>query len=119
MKLLVAAVDGDPAGWSWTIPGELVLATNLCGLDDDPMHDPAHDCLFSFIGVVSGRATTCARVADVDHDRAQLLEVIRDFWAGDGADEEIEADADALLADAEPYAVGTFLHRRGDELEPA
>lgn len=118
MKLLTAAVDGDPAGWSWTIPGELVVAANLCSLDGDPNHDPDHDCRTSFIGLVSGCATTCARVAELDHDRAQLLEAIRGCWDGEGTDEELEAEADALLADAEPFAVGTFLHRRDDDLVP-
>lgn len=117
MKLLTAAVDGSAAGWSWCVPGELVFAGNLCDLDGDPNHDPDHDCRRSFVGLASGRATTCARVADVDHDRAQLLEVIRAWWDIDSA-EEIEAEVDQLLAAAEPFKVGVLLHRFDDELRP-
>lgn len=118
MKLLTAAVDGDPAGWSWCIPGELVFAANLCDLDGDPNHASDHDCRFSFVGMVSGYATTCAQVAELDHTREQLLEAVRDFWDGPAEDEELEAEVDSLLADAAPYDVGTFLHRRDDELLP-
>lgn len=121
MKLLVAAVDPDPAGWSWCVPGELVAVDAFCDLVDDPNHDPAHDCLYSFLGIASGKATTLARVAEVDHTRAQLLAVVEDSYTLAGMEvtaEELNAEADDLLADAADWPVGTLLKRYKDDLVP-
>lgn len=120
MKLLTAAVDIDPDGFSWTVPGELVVAYAWCDPNLGDNHDPEHECLYVFVGLASGKATTLARVSEVDMTRAQLLEAVRDSWAGDTVtDEAIDDEAEELLRDAAPWPVGTFLRRYKDELCPA
>lgn len=122
MKLLVAAVDADPAGWNWTVVGELVVADAYCDPALGENHDSGHDCLVSFVGLASGRSTTCARVAEVDTTKAQLLEVIRANWTeagGDFDEADLRAEAEAMLADAEDWPPGTHLRRYRDGLVPA
>lgn len=121
MKLLTAAVDSDPDGFTWTVPGELVTPASPCDVDGDE-HDPAHECLVAFTGLASGRGCTVARVADVDVAPAQLLEVVREHWRRLGVDaaaDEARQEAAALLDDAAPWPVGALLRRYDDELQPA
>lgn len=120
MRLLVAAVDADPAGWTWTVPGELVHAAAFCDLADTENHDPAHDCLFSFVGVASGRACTLAQVADLEVTREQLADIVWVRLIGTGADlTEAKAEVKAMLDAAANWPAGTRLRRHGEELEAA
>jgi hypothetical protein len=123
MKLLVAAVDLDPAGWSWCVPGELVSVDAAgCELAGTDVHDPEHDCMFAFVGLVSGKATTLAEVRDLDMTREQLLEVIRSDFAEVGmdlTDEQANGEADQMLEDAEEWPPGTLVRRYADDLMPA
>lgn len=122
MRLLVAAVDPDPAGFTWTVTGELVIAGAFCDLADDEHHDPTHECMVVFAGLASDRACTLARVADVDITRAQLRAGVRDHWRRCGveaAPDEVEREAAAMLADAEDHRPGTLLRRYGTAMRPA
>lgn len=121
MKLLTAAVDAAPGGWTWTVPGELVIAAGDCDLADDEHHDPLHECMIAFVGMTSGKATTLAEVADVDVTQAQLLNLIRDYWRRAGVEAtpaEGRQEAAAMLTDAEDHPLRTTLRRYGTALRP-
>jgi len=110
MRLLVAAVGTEPDDWAWTIPGELVVPLQPCDAADPDIGGLGEHCtcgcVVGFLGVVSHKGTTAAVVDELDLDRTQL-----ELIAGD-ADE-----ADAMLAAAGDFPIGTVVRRRLDHVE--
>lgn len=125
MKLLVAALDQAPDGFTWTVVGEPVRAETWCDviINDPEHHNDDHDCLVSFLGLGSDRACTLAEVREVGLTFVQLREVVRDCWArlnvADVHEQDLVDEAEELIAEAEPWTVGTFLRRWHNQLERA
>ncbi|MET7399161.1 hypothetical protein ABZS66_37335 [Dactylosporangium sp. NPDC005572] len=115
MRLLVAAVDPDPAGWFWAVAGELVYLGFVC--DRDREKDVGGcGCRRSFTGLASGRATTTAVVADLEVDPDQLRQLLRDQFPG-WTDEEIDDETADLIRLGSSWPIGTLVHRDLDDVD--
>lgn len=69
MKVLVAEIDNREDGFSWTNPGELVLVKGfVCASGERGRCG----CERSFVGVDTRKATTAARVVDMDISQEEL-----------------------------------------------
>lgn len=121
MKLLTAAVDPDPVGFSDAVPGELVYLGPVCGIDEaDEFGDGGCGCGRSFAGLASDRGTTLAVVADVDLTAAQLEVLVADSLRRAGWDvaEDLAHEVAADMVDAAaPFPVGTRVRRTLDRIE--
>jgi hypothetical protein len=115
MKVLVATSRTQGArqnDYDWCVEGELLWAQEPCRKD---RHDPDGPCGCGrgFAGMNSHRATTTARVADLDIDRTSFVVALRASlkaqgwpmsWARELADEMIEL--------ARNWPVDTVVERR-------
>jgi hypothetical protein len=119
MKVLVAtaALQGMRGNdFNFCIEGELVWIGMVCSTDS---RDPDGDCGCgrSFNGMASHRATTTARVAEVDLDFAHYAEALRTSLKDQGWPTRGAIPLAGELADlAESFPIGAVLERRLDEL---
>ncbi|GAA4996658.1 hypothetical protein WHI96_11115 [Pseudonocardia tropica] len=123
MKVLVATAltQGERSGdYHWCVEGELVWLPPACSRDEaDP--DGGCGCGRGFGGLNSRRATTTARVADLELSHADYVEALRSSleqqgWVSEWGD--VTPEADDLLACAAELQVGVVLGRRLDQLVP-
>lgn len=121
MKVLVATLltQGQRANdHSYTVEGELVFILPACRKDADDPDGPC-GCGRSFAGVVSARATTTARIADLpdvtgeDYIEALAVGLQDQGYPADWAPEMVSAYAE--LASGLP--VGAVLERRLDYVQ--
>ena len=121
MRLLVAAHADGPGEFTWTIPGELVLLATVCDRDRPANGgDRGCGCSRAFVGFTSGKATTTAHIAEVDIDRVQLAQLVRDHLARSGWDPgppDVADITDELIALGERWPTGTTVSRVGDAIE--
>ena len=108
----------DGQHFSWTVPGELLLPAMICDRDrlaED--EDAGCGCSRSFVGMSSATGTTQAVVAEVAHDRAELVELAADAHRRVGLDFlDAEEDVDWLADTAADAVPGTVFVRSFDEL---
>lgn len=123
MHVLVAAAEQTmPGDYAWTVEGELVhLPVAECD-------SPACGCGRGFAGFASFRATSTARVADLDLTRDQFRQAMCDSlasagWSVPGDPEFHPSDVAAFdewvdihLDVARDLPVGAIVERSGDEM---
>lgn len=119
MKVLVAtaALQGTRSDdFNFCIEGELVWIGSVCSTDRaDP--DGGCGCGRSFAGMASHRATTTARVAEVELDFAHYAEALRSSLKDQGRPVQGAIPLAGELADlAAELPVGTVVERRLDEV---
>jgi hypothetical protein len=119
MKVLVAtaALQGMRSNdFNFCIEGELVWIGLVCTTDSsDP--DGGCGCGRSFAGMASHRATTTARVAEVDLDFAHYAEALRMSLRDQGWPTRGAIPLAGELADvADSFPIGAVVERRLDEL---
>ena len=119
MRVLVAtnATQGQRDNdYCWTVEGELVrLPMDVCA-------NPKCGCAWGFAGLTSSRATSTARVGELDLDRSGLrtafLDALRrEKWVAPAEDPDwLDEYVDFHLAVAGVRAVGTVVEIHGDEI---
>lgn len=119
MKVLVATDELQGArsnDFNHCVDGELVWIGLVCCADaDDP--DGGCGCGRSFAGMASHRATTTARVTEVDLDFPHYAEVLRTSLKDQGWPTRGAIPLAGLLADlADSFPIGAVIERRLDEV---
>ncbi len=119
MKLLVATAQtqGERSNdFNFCVEGELVWIGEACATDQqDP--DGGCGCGRAFAGMNSHRATTTARVAELDIDFPHYAEALRSSLKAQGYRTGVAIPLAGELADiAAEFPTGAVLERRLDEL---
>ena len=119
MKVLVATTETQGQrtnDFSYCIEGELVTVGLVCMTDRrDP--DGGCGCGRAFAGLNSHRATTTAKVKQVDLSEADYVEALRSSLSQQGwPTEDVEELADWLAQLVSEWAVGTIVERRIDDI---
>ncbi len=119
MKLLVATAQTQGArnnDFHFCVEGELVWIAEACGADQrDP--DGGCGCGRSFAGMNSHRATTTARVVELEIDFPHYAEALRASLKAQGYRTGAAIPLAGELADiAADFPTGAVLERRLDEL---
>ena len=119
MKVLVAteASQGERSNdFNFCIEGELVWIGVVCATDErNP--DGGCGCGRSFAGMNSHRATTTARIAEVELDFPHYAEALRSSLKAQGWPTRDAIPMAAELSDiAAGFPLGAVLERRLDEL---
>lgn len=117
MKVLVATADTQGVrdnDYHWCTEGELVFLFEPCATDRrDP--DGGCGCGRGFAGLHSHRASTTARVAEVELSRDEYAEAIRSSLQQQGwGSRPCGHKADALAGLVADWPVGTIVERRLD-----
>ncbi len=119
MKLLVATAQtqGERSNdFHFCVEGELVWIAEPCPSDQrDP--DGGCGCGRSFAGMSSHRATTTARVAELDVDFPHYAEALRSSLKAQGYHTSVAIPLAGELSDvAARFPTGAVLERRLDEV---
>ncbi len=120
MKVLVATSDTQGArdnDFSFCIEGELVTVGLVCAADEqDP--DGGCGCGRAFAGLNSHKATTTAKVKEVDLSEEDYVEALRSSLAQQGWPTEDVAELAAWLIElVASWPVGTIVERRLDDID--
>ena len=119
MKLLVATAQtqGERSNdFNYCVEGELVWIADSC-LTDQRDPDGGCGCGRSFAGMSSHRATTTARVAELDIDFPHYAEALRASLKAQGYPTRDAIPFAGELADiAAEFPTGAVLERRSDEV---
>ncbi len=120
MKVLTAGAGDRPDDFAWTVPGEVVYFAEVCARDEHG--DGGCGCGRAFAGVVTGRATSVAVVADLAMDRDDLAAMLADHlvhagWSGIGV--LARELAEEVAEHAGDHPEGTRLRRDAGRVVPA
>jgi len=106
MRVLTAAIDPTPDGYSHCVAGELVI--------------PDHIGRYNWIGLTSDKGCTLAAVGEVEVDMATYASLVAEFMPRlhlDGDPEElVGATVASVLSVAGQWRVGTRLRRDGNRM---
>jgi hypothetical protein len=119
MKVLVATSDTQGErdnDFSYCIEGELVTVGLVCAADElDP--DGGCGCGRAFAGLNSHRATTTAKVKDVELSEDDYVEALRSSLAQQGWPTEDVAELAAWLVQlVSSWPIGAVIERRLDDI---
>ncbi len=119
MKVLVATHDsqGQRANdFCYCIEGELVTVGLVCAADErDP--DGGCGCGRAFAGLNSHKATTTAKVKEVELSDEDYIEALRSSLEQQGwPTEDVEELAGWLIELVDTWPVGTIVERRLDDI---
>ena len=119
MRVLVATsqTQGQRENdFDFCVEGELVTVGLVCAADEqDP--DGGCGCGRAFAGLNSHRATTTAKVKEVDLSEEDYVEALRSSLAQQGwPTEDVEELADWLAQLVGGWPVGSVIERRGDDM---
>jgi hypothetical protein len=119
MKVLVATVQTQgqrPNDFNYCVEGELVTVGLVCATDRrDP--DGGCGCGRAFAGLNSHRATTTARVNDVELSEDDYVEALRSSLAQQGwPTSDVPELAAWLVQLVSEWPVGTIVERRIDDI---
>ena len=119
MKVLVATAQTQGLrgnDFNWCIEGELVMVGLVCAADRRSP-DGKCGCGRAFAGLNSHRATTTAKVKDVELTPSDYVEALRSSLAQQGWPSDKAAEVAACLAQvAGSWPVGTIVERRLDKI---
>lgn len=125
MKVLTATTETQGArddDFVWTIEGELVWVGLVCDRD---LRDPDNGgcgCGRAFSGLSSHRATTTARVSDLDLTRGDVVTAYAGYLESAGygvfAEAELADEVDEMLEVCATWRAGEVIERRLDLLSP-
>ncbi len=118
MKVLTATAQTQGQrenDYNWCVEGELVWITPPCATDGvDP--DGPCGCGRGFAGLSSHRATTTARVRDLQLSRNDMITAVAAYYESAGyapiPAAELEYEVDEMLDIAAAWKVGTIIERR-------
>jgi hypothetical protein len=119
MKILVATNDTQGQrdnDFCFCVEGELVTVGLVCAADDqDP--DGGCGCGRAFAGLNSHKATTTAKVKEVDLSEADYIEALRSSLEQQGWPTEDVAELAAWLTElVDSWPTGTIVERRLDDI---
>lgn len=119
MKVLVATNDTQGRrsnDFCYCIEGELVTVGLVCAADEsDP--DGGCGCGRAFAGLNSHKATTTAKVKDVELSEADYVEALRSSLEQQGWPTEDVAELAAWLIElVDSWPVGAIVERRLDDI---
>lgn len=123
LRVLVATRETQGqrlSDFSWVPDGELLRWDVACDRDRDNI-DGGCGCRRSLAGVVSRRATTTFKVAQIDGDTETLHRIFERSYheAGYTLTAELISELCAdMLEIATRYPIGTVLEKRGDVIQP-
>lgn len=116
MKVLVATARTQ--GWRkgdyhWCVEGELVWVQEPCAADQRDPDGGRCGCARGFSGLNSHRATTTARVAELDLERREYEEALRSSLKAQGwPTDMVGTQVEALLELTSDLPVGLVIERR-------
>jgi hypothetical protein len=123
MKVLTATSETQGArdnDFDWTIEGELVWIESPCARDERDPDGGRCGCGRAFSGLSSHRATTTARVSDLDLTRDDMITAYAGYLdsAGYGVftEAELADEVDQLLDMCATWRTGDVIERRLDVL---
>jgi hypothetical protein len=119
MKVLVATSETQGQrenDFDFCVEGELVTVGLVCAADEyDP--DGGCGCGRAFAGLNSHRATTTAKVKDVELSEDDYVEALRSSLAQQGwPTGDVEELADWLAQLVSTWPTGSIIERRGDDI---
>jgi hypothetical protein len=125
MKVLTATTATQGArdnDFDWAIEGELVWVGIVCAKDQRDPDRGGCGCGRSFAGMSSHRATTTARVSDLDLTRDDIVTAYAGYLESAGygrfAAIELADEVDAMLDACARWPTGEIIERRLDVLRP-
>jgi hypothetical protein len=125
MRVLTATTETQGArdnDFDWTIEGELVCIGLVCARDQRDPDRGGCGCGRSFSGMSSHRATTTARVSDLDITRDEYLTAYAGYLESAGygvfTQAELAEEVDAMLDMCATWRTGEIIERRLDVLRP-
>lgn len=111
--------EGD---FDWTIEGELVWVGWVCDADRRNPRRRGCGCSRSFSGLSSHRATTTARVSDLDLRRSDIIAAYAGYLESAGygtfTDAELADEVDDMLNMCAAWRPGEVIERSFDLLRP-
>jgi hypothetical protein len=119
MKVLVATSESQGQrenDFDFCVEGELVTVGLVCAADQyDP--DGGCGCGRAFVGLNSHRATTTAKVKDVDLSEEDYVEALGSSLSQQGwPTEDVGELADWLAQLVRSWPTGSIIERRGDDI---